>query len=448
MKIQYDNRGITLIEALLAVGLVSLLAMSIYAAISGAAINMSDAKQRTGAISLANERMEVLRHLPYDDVGTVDNALGPDGPIDPDEVIQRNGNSFRVVTDIRYKDDPFDSTGGDDPVNTDYKLASVRVIWQNRGNEKYVDLNSTFIPNGIETNVGGGTLSINVTDSAGNPVPNFTANIVSVDNNPALNVTVTSDATGNLTFPGTSAQTYRVTITKSGYETVRTYPNPPDSDFQPINSDLVVIEGALTMKAFTLDQSADLEIQAVDVSNDSGLGGIMFDLAGGRQIGTDPDTYSVDSSLPTNSGGDINYTGLSPGQYDIGNVEELDSEQYYYLGCDADIPFELISGESKVANFLFADKQIDSIVFRVIDVATTLPLSNVEIHVTSSSGFDQTVSTDSNGIAYFPPSAEPLIVMTPEQYQYSTNIAGYQSESGTVDVNNLVVEDVSLTLIE
>lgn len=445
-KFLKQNKGITLLEALIGVGLVVILSTSIYAAITGAALTMSDAKQRTGAIALANEQMEVLRHLVYEKVGTISNALGPDGPISPDEVVKRNGFSYHILTDIRYKDDSYDGLGSEDTVNTntDYKIARVTVIWQNKGKEKNVQFTSTFIPRGLETNVGGGTLSINVINSLGEIVPYFKARIVSVDNSPATDVTVESDDTGNLTFPGTSAQTYRIYLSKSGYENVRTYPNPPSSAFTPINRDLIVQEGQVTMNTYTMDRSGNLTLNAVNVADASGINGISFHLQGGRQIGTHPDTFSMDVTESTSDGGKLIKSTLSPGSYNVVNVSELSNDNYYFLNCDTNLPIQLASDENKEVNFLFADKGVNSLVVRALNSADSTPIYNAQVHVTGTD-FDQTVNTDNNGIAYFPPKLDPAITMPEGDYHFEITATGFGSQNKDVTINDLNVEEISLT---
>lgn len=440
-----NNKGITLIEVLVGTTIVTILTMSIYMSLSGAVRNMGDAKQRTGAIALANEKMEVIRHLDYNNIGTVEGI--PNGPIEQTESLTKNGFGYDVETEIRYIDDPFDELAPTDTVNTDYKQARVKVLWQNSGKTKYVEFFSSFVPDGIETNAGGGTLSINTTDSAGQIVPGVSVNIDSVDDAPSINVNAQTDDQGNIIFPGTPAQIYRITLSKEGYETVATYPNPPGSPFTPVNSDVNVTEGGLIAKTFFINKSANLTLSAIDIADSDGIEGIDFGVRGGTQIGFDPDTYSIDVTETTDSSGQIEKSGIGPGTYEITNLGDLNSDQYLYLGSDTQVPIQLASEENKIASFIFADKSVDSLAVIVKDSITGLPVTGAQVHVTGLD-FDYTVATATEGIAYFPPQAETPIVMNPGDYQVSIEASEYGTADETVTVSNGLEElNASLDLL-
>lgn len=440
-----DSQGVAVIEVLVGISIVTILTLSIYMSLSGAVRNMGDAKQRTGAIALANEKMEVIRHLDYNNIGTLEGI--PNGPLDPDEEVLKNGFNYSVETEIRYIDDPFDQLkpADENEIDTDYKQARVKVFWQNSGQAKYVEFFSNFVPNGVETDMGGGTLSINTTDSGGQIVPNVSINVDSVEDAPSVNVNAQTDDQGNIIFPGTYAQTYRITLSKDGYETAITYPNPPVSPFTPINPDINVTEGGLVSKTFFINKSANLIMNAIDIADDSGIEGIDFSLKGGTQIGFEPDTYLVDNTETTDSSGKVEKNGTGPGIYEITNLAELGNDRYFYLGSDATMPIHLAAEESKVANFIFADKTIDSLAVIVKDAITGLPLSGAQVHVVALD-FDHAMTTAAEGIAYFPPQAEIPITMNADEYQVLVEAPGYGSENETVTITSGLEElEISLT---
>lgn len=437
-----DETGVTLIEILIGIGLISVLVLSVYMSLSGAVRNMGDAKQRSGAVALANERMEVLRHMAYADVGTV-SGIGPRGPFVNMELIKKNGFTYTLRTDIRYVDDPFDGIGENDPINTDYKQSKVLVSWQNSGKQKTVEFFSNFIPRGVETQVDGGTLSINTTDSTGTLVPNVNVHIASIENDPAVNETYETDASGNLLLPGTPAQSYRITLSKAGYESIRTYPAPPSSAFMPTNTDLIVIESEMNNKTFIIDQAANLEINAVNVADNSGIENMEFSFAGGKLIGTFPDTYSLNETNNTNSSGQIIKSNISPGLYSFLNISTLGNDDFQYIGADTTFPVEIAHGQSKAVHFLFADKSIDSLFVNVLDPTGTMPISGAEVHLVGQ-GVDQTLITGIAGTAYFPPIADPPIILSEGNYDLTITASGYSSHQEQVNINELVTKTINL----
>jgi prepilin-type N-terminal cleavage/methylation domain-containing protein len=138
-----SQRGVTLIEILIGVGIIGMITMTIYSSLSGIIRIGSDSKQKVGATALANEKMEVIRNLAYDDVGIIDGIVN--GPIVAEEIISQNGFNYEVDVDVRYVDDPFDGTFPIDIVSNDYKQAQVNVTWQNSGAEKMVTFFSNFV---------------------------------------------------------------------------------------------------------------------------------------------------------------------------------------------------------------------------------------------------------------------------------------------------------------
>lgn len=431
-----NKSGVTAMEAIIGVALVSMVVMSLYSALGGTISNVNEAKVRLGGVAIANEKMEVIRNLSYDQIGTVGGVVS--GPLYQEETVEKNGRVYQVETEIRYIDDDFDGFFPDDLVNTDYKKAQVSVTLPD--NSETVELFSIFVPNGIETNEGGGTLSVNVLNSGSDPVAGATVELVDLDNDPDIDNVSYADASGNLILPGVPSQNYRITVSKSGYETSRTYPNPPEGSFTPIINDLNLIEGNLNTKNFIIDEAGDLTLEAVNLADETGISGVDFDLIGGKQIGFDPDTYILESTETTDSNGEVILNNASPGEYQITNMDSLSTDQYLYLGSSESIPFNLDSLETKIITFLFADKSVDSIAFNIIDGSESLPLEGASVHLAGEE-FDETVVTGSSGIAFFPSVAES---MNAGDYSYSVTKDGYSSGNGIVNISNLVQEEVTI----
>ncbi|MEA2006976.1 MAG: carboxypeptidase-like regulatory domain-containing protein [Patescibacteria group bacterium] len=434
--------GVTLIETIVGVALVSLIVLSLYTALFNVTRLFADSKQKTVAVALANEKMEIIRNLEYDDVGT--QGWIPVGPLLQTENISKNGFIYTVDTLIEYIDDAYDGQGGDDTVETDYKQARIEVSWTANGQTKSVVHLSKFVPNGLESDVGGGVLSVNAVDDGGTAVPIVTVTVDSVDESPPIHGSTISDAEGNVRIAGMPQQEYKITITKSDYETVETYPNPPGSSFTPLDSNIMTIDESVVMKTLVMNKSADLTIEAVNIADDSGISGIDIDLLGGRIIGTDPDTFNFDQTETTDGSGKVELNDISPGSYDITNTVSLETTELKYIGADSEIPIVLVSEDDKEVKLLFAEKNIDSLLVWVKDSGTFDPIEGAEVQVTAT-GFDQTVTTGETGIVYFPAVEDPPVAMPSDTYQIDIQVTGYSNYSDTVSVSNLTEHEAMVS---
>ncbi len=417
-------------EAIVGIALVSMIVVSLYSALSGTMNNVNQAKLRIGAVAIANEKMEILRNLDYGQIGTIGGAV--DGPIPQEETVNKNGRTYEVTTDIRYVDDAFDGFFPEDAFNTDYKKAQVTVTMPDNG--EAIRLFSVFAPRGR-------TLSINVVNSHSDFVPDATVELTDLDDNPDVNTTAQTDASGNLTLSGVPSQYYRINVSKEGYESSRTYPNPPDSPFTPIVSDLNLIADHLNTKMFIIDEAADLTLKAVNLADESGMAGIEFEVIGGKKIGIDPDTYKVDTTATSDENGEAIFNSTSSAQYEIMNIASLSNSDYKFLSMTEENPFNLDPAETKEVLFIFADKNKDSLVVSVKDSVTSDPLEGAGVRLTGED-FDETATSSANGLVYFPSIAE---TMNPGDYHFEVTKAGYDSESGEVSISNLIEKEVVLT---
>jgi hypothetical protein len=74
---------------------------------------------------LAQEKIEVVRNMPYENIGTVGGI--PPGVLPQTETVTINNLAFEIKTTIVYIDDPFDGLSPDDLLPTDYKRVSIEI---------------------------------------------------------------------------------------------------------------------------------------------------------------------------------------------------------------------------------------------------------------------------------------------------------------------------------
>ena len=251
-------RGFTLIEVLIGIFLLLIVFLGIVGGFELALKIVAQSKARVTAMSIANARMEEIRNLPYDSVGTIGGI--PSGDIPQEETKIVNNIKFTVRTTIVYIDDPFDGVAPDDPVPADYKRAKVSVSWPSIIGGNFF-LISDIAPKGIETTQGGGTLLIAVFDSQGLPLPQAQVSVVNDLVSPNINADYLSDNNGQVMLAGapTSTEAYKITVTKDGYSQDRTYGR--DEIANPNKPHASVYEGDLTEISFSIDKTSTFLVE-------------------------------------------------------------------------------------------------------------------------------------------------------------------------------------------
>ena len=264
MKLSAHPRGFTLIEVVLALAVLGIVIGSIFAIIVIGVRVIGDSKARTDALSIANEKIEQVRNLPYDDVGLQGGV--PAGQLPASETVTRNGSSFTIAYDIRYFDDDFDGTAPTDGSPNDYKKAWVSVTWESTLSSDPVTVTANIAQAGIESDIGGGTLLVQVYDSNTQPVDAGDVEVVNNVLDPAVSVTGKTNALGEYVLTGAPEflAGYEVTVSKPGYSTAQTYAVDPVNNPNPNPPHLSVNNDVVTTKTFFIDPVSTLDVQTFD----------------------------------------------------------------------------------------------------------------------------------------------------------------------------------------
>lgn len=226
-----SSRGVTLIDAVIGSALILVAFVGIAAVFRLSIDVVTNNRARAGAIALANEWMEYVRSLEYDDVGTIGGI--PAGPVPQEETVELNGVSYMRRTTIQYVDDPYDGIGAADtfptgsPVFVDYKAVRVAISWQSRFGERAVYFVTRVEPqNGVEVacDYPCGTLSISVAGAFAQPVQGARVRVVNTSISPAVDLTTYTNISGQVVLAGAPvASGYEVMVTKPGYNSAQTY---------------------------------------------------------------------------------------------------------------------------------------------------------------------------------------------------------------------------------
>jgi hypothetical protein len=442
-RLPYAARpGFTLMEGLVFLFLFSLITTIFFQAYAYGTVLIQQSKNRLGAIALANQKMEIIRSLDYDNIGTTTGI--PAGDISEDETIQVNNTVYTVHTFVQYADDAFDGTLGGSPndsVPNDYKRVRVEVAWGGESDAEKVALFSTFSPLGVEQSAGGGILSINILDSQGNGVSGATVHIENSATTPGVDVTTTTDATGNIFLVGApaSSQNYEITFSKAGYFGSLTYPPYPTSAFVPTDVHASVVDAVVNQATFIMDYDADLQLRTRDPF-DQEIADISYDISGGRQLGSQSGTgtavYEFSESTTTDASGERDYTGRSYGSY-TWTLDPAESG-YTFIRLDPESAtgpnhIELTPNTSATVKMILADEAVNGVLVTVTRSSDGLPVSGASVRLSNVGlAYEETVTTSLFGNAYFPATAVPGLGAA--TYDIEVTAAGYVTETDTVDV--------------
>jgi prepilin-type N-terminal cleavage/methylation domain-containing protein len=267
--IHSKQRGFTFVETLVGLAILVVVIFGLYGTFQLGLQVVGQSRARAAALALANQRIEMIRNLSYQDVGTEGGI--PAGSIPQSETVIRNNIEYTLETSIVYIDDPFDGLAPDDTLPTDYKRARVKVTWSGKLAPKTpVVLITDIAPKGIETEAGGGTIAIKVFDASAAPVVGALVHIENNQVEPPINADYETDTEGSLILPGapTSTEAYMVTVTKTGYSSERTYATNEIVNgvalASPNKPHLTVLEGQLTEASFDIDQISTKSVDTVE----------------------------------------------------------------------------------------------------------------------------------------------------------------------------------------
>jgi hypothetical protein len=247
------GRGVTLIDTLVSTALMLVVFVGIGGAFKLSIEVVTNNKARAGALALANERMEYIRSLPYDQVAVVGGI--PAGAIPATEEVELNGITYTRRTIVIYGDDPKDGIGALDAnhILTDYKQAKTEVSWQLKNGTRRIYLISRVSPLGLETAAPGGVLFLSIVNAIAQPVSGALVRIINTSLVPPVDLSLFSDDRGEVTVIGAPPGAgYAVVITKSGHNTAQTY-TATAQNTNPTPGHLTIADGQTTSVTFPID---------------------------------------------------------------------------------------------------------------------------------------------------------------------------------------------------
>lgn len=304
----HPTAGFSFVEVLVTAAIVALVFGGLFGAVQAMINLINDSKAKAGATALATERLEYIRSLEYDAVGT-DGGV-PAGTIPQMRNVTLNNLMYSERVLIEYVDDEADGFGGADSngILSDFKRIKVEYSWSGRNGTSSLALVSTMVPQGIESTAGGGTIRVYVNDASVLPVAGAAVRFINNTGTTSIDTTRFTDASGIAYLGGAPALSdYEIYVSRAGYSSDGTSlaTGTLSSPNQPVVS---VVESAITTQYFQIDELSDLTITTVGVPT----------YASFTDTFTDALLVATTSST-TVSGGEVVLTDVA-GTYDTNGV--------------------------------------------------------------------------------------------------------------------------------
>jgi prepilin-type N-terminal cleavage/methylation domain-containing protein len=418
-----SQRGTTLIEVLVGTAIIGLVFSFAITAFMLSADKLTRSKIRILAAALANEQMEIIRNLPFDQVGTQGGS--PSGNLPQNQQIVRSNITFSVAIIVDWVDDPFDGQIPADTTPTDYKKVEVVISWANSGSAN-VKLTSNFSPKGVEAAANTGSILISVFDASGLPVSQADITLTNNNLSPAINLTRQTDDSGNYQFIGypPDLNNYHIAVTKGGYTLDQTYPVSAENP-NPIKPDISVIANEVTSSSFAIDRVSSLAV-ATQNATCQAIGNIGFNLKGQALIGNPPPNpvLKYDEDHTTDAAGNKTISNLGWDNYML----TLLGTSRNITGIIPPTSLNVLPNTNANLTLVLSDSySTDSLLANVKDANTNLPISGASVRLvygtydeTKITGQGAWLQTDWNG-----GSGQALF----------TDATKYFEDNGAVEVN-------------
>lgn len=383
-------KGFSLVEILIGIFVFLIIGFSVYEAYSLIFDVVRTSRLKITATALTNEQAEIIRNLPYSDVGII--AGIPNGKIPANQTLNRNDTEFQVKTTIRSIDDPFDGTLGGNPNDlspADYRLVEIQISCVSCKNFKPLSFTTRVSPKNLETASTNGALFIQVFDANGQSLPGAD---VHIENNQIFPAIVLDDTTNNngvlqIVDASPGVEAYEITVSKSGYSTDRTYLVGDPANPNPLKPHATVVIQQVTQISFSIDKLSTFNISSVTklcvpVPN------IDFRLQGSRLIGTNPDVFKYEQNHQTDNNGLLTIQNLEWDNYNL----SFNDDSYDLAGSVPLVPINLAPNSTQNLQLIVTLKNPLSTLVTVKDSSTQLPLSDASVRL-EKVGYDNTLIT-------------------------------------------------------
>lgn len=444
-RLVHMSRSFTVIEILIDITIITLVATAILSLMVMNFRSAAYAQLKVVATNLANDRIETIRNLPYDEIATENGPILPQKNLKDSEELSYAGWNFTINTDARYFDDPYDHLATDPEPDTapiDYKKVKITVYAEGHSNP-LAEIATNIGSKAAETASNTGILLVKVVDNPAigdQPISDASVHIINSTLSPVIDITGTTDSSGYLMvpeLPPASNNSYQVTVTKNGYSTDITLPAnycsqsvtpSPSANLNPNISIQRVT--AITMQIRCL---TDVSINLVD-SAGTPQPNMTVKIQSSRQLCTDP-KYKYESWQTSDENGHIGLSQLEHDSYIFSTAEPPE--------CPATCPATIISSTDDYQPSLC--QTVNSIVV-ISNTPTFIILSDVSPrHPNSDFSGDMTIfgeRLDLLASAKFVRTGEPDIIGTIVTQESSEALVTFNFASAANGSWDLIVTNI------
>ncbi len=340
-----DQHGFSLVELLISIVVLGIIVLCIFGLFTTLVQSALLTKQRAVALTLATNRMEYLKSLPYDNLAVAGGSIYTTNPLPATTTSTINGMLYTVRTSINYVDDAYDGCGSypslalkqlfcrnyppptgapaTDTNAADYKILHVKVT--DKSSLVLAEVDTQVAARVSETASTTGALLVGVLDNNGNSLDGVTVAVTNSTVTPNVSVSDTTDENGYAVFyglpPDTTNYDYVITASKTSYSTLSTI--TPTGTLQPVypNQRIFSQQSSLVTLTLKLQGSPSIAIETTD-TNGNPLGNVRVYAKGGykRYTATTDTSYYYDNFSPdtrptTDAGGLAAIDNLVPGPY-------------------------------------------------------------------------------------------------------------------------------------
>ena len=183
-----------MVETILAVAIFAFVAASLYGTAQRVLVLVRMTSVHGNMTALMNEQFEVVRNLPYADVGTVGGI--PSGKLPSRKILTHGDMLFFATTTVRNIDEPFDGVASGTPNDlspADNKLIEIEIGCLSCSvTPAPLVMTTSVAPKDLEGSSTNGSLFVRAIDASGQPIPGAEVHLY----NGSGTTTITASAVG------------------------------------------------------------------------------------------------------------------------------------------------------------------------------------------------------------------------------------------------------------
>lgn len=420
--------GFSIIELLVTIAIFAILISGVLGSLAVVGNATKAAREKTILSSLATNYLEIVRNMPYSQVGTINGNPNGQLPDFTNAYVQTiNGTTYKIYYEVTYIDDPADGTAlaGTDSYPADYKQVKMSIL--NNTTAQVTDFVTNVVPKGLEGTTNQGALQIDVINSQGNPVPGVGITITSPTTTPTIILNRTSDANGQWVEVGLppGVNNYHIVVSQPGYSTDQTYAVTAQNP-NPTHPDATVAVGQITKITFSIDLLASLNIKTLDQTC-APISGVNLNVLGAKLIGGNPNVNKFNNNYSSVSG----VIALNNLEWDSYTPTLLTGQSYVTYGTSPIQKIDVLAGTSQTFTMILGSNSTpNSLLVVVKDASSGSALENASVTLTEG------------GNTYGPELTGGSVWLQNDwsggsgQAQYSSSSpAAYYADNGSIDAS-------------